>query len=126
MSTILQLIKSGESDTVEFKKELPEESRKWLRSIVAFANGAGCSLIVGVEDRTKKIVGVREDSIFRQIDRITDVICSSCEPMIVPSVTVQRIEDKCLIVISVPRGMQRPYCQLPIFVSFPIIRTVHN
>lgn len=36
-----QEIQLGESRTLEFKKELPSESSKWIKTIAAFANGAG-------------------------------------------------------------------------------------
>lgn len=35
----LSEIENGESRTLEFKKELPQDSSKWIKSIVAFANG---------------------------------------------------------------------------------------
>ena len=34
-------IERGETRTVEFKKELPQDSSKWIKTVVAFANGAG-------------------------------------------------------------------------------------
>ena len=42
----LNEIKNGESRTLEFKKELPQDSSKWIKTIVAFANGAGGKLNV--------------------------------------------------------------------------------
>ena len=38
--TLLDEIRSGESRTLEFKQELPQDARKWVKTIVAFANGA--------------------------------------------------------------------------------------
>ena len=40
----LNEIKNGENRTLEFKKELPQDSSKWIKTIVAFANGAGGKL----------------------------------------------------------------------------------
>ena len=42
----LNEIKNGESRTLEFKKELSQDSSKWIKTIVAFANGAGGKLNV--------------------------------------------------------------------------------
>ena len=42
----LNEIKNGENRTLEFKKELPQDSSKWIKTIVAFANGAGGKLNV--------------------------------------------------------------------------------
>lgn len=49
---IEKLIEMGESSTVEFKRLLPCEDKKVLKTFVAFANGAGGKVIFGVEDST--------------------------------------------------------------------------
>lgn len=41
MKDLLEEIKSGESRTLEFKKDLTENSSKWVKTAVAFANGGG-------------------------------------------------------------------------------------
>ena len=43
-------IERGETRTVEFKKELPQDSSKWIKTVVAFANGAGGKLLIGVSN----------------------------------------------------------------------------
>ena len=53
----LEEIFAGESKNLEFKESLPVKSSKYMKTIVAFANGQGGKLIIGVEDDTKKIVG---------------------------------------------------------------------
>ncbi len=42
--SLRQEILNGESLTLEYKVELLEESVKWIKSIVAFANDAGDKL----------------------------------------------------------------------------------
>ena len=37
-------IQNGESRTLEYKATLPHDSQKWIKTIVAFANGAGTNL----------------------------------------------------------------------------------
>ena len=62
--TIEEIVR-GESKTVEFKVMLPRDSEKYIKTIVAFANSQGGQLIVGVDDRTREVVGVDEDILFR-------------------------------------------------------------
>ena len=50
--TLQEEIQNGESRTLEFKKELPAESLKWIKTIAAFANGAGGRLVIGVKQST--------------------------------------------------------------------------
>ena len=47
---IIQEILSGESKNVEFKENLPERSIKYMKSVVAFANGTGGKIIFGIAD----------------------------------------------------------------------------
>lgn len=54
--SLQQEILNGESRTLEYKVELPEDSEKWVKSIVAFANGAGGKFVVGVNNRREFIV----------------------------------------------------------------------
>lgn len=49
-------IKNGESKNIEFKIQLPDDSKKYMKTIVAYANTSGGKLIIGVDDITKKIL----------------------------------------------------------------------
>ena len=47
----IEEILAGESKNVEFKENLPEKSIKYMKSVVAFANGTGVYLYRFVLDR---------------------------------------------------------------------------
>ena len=49
------------------------------------------------------------DSIFQTIDAITNAISDSCEPTILPDITLQTVEDKTVIVVDIFPGKMRPY-----------------
>jgi predicted HTH transcriptional regulator len=80
-----------------------------MKTVVAFANGKGGKIIFGVEDQTGKIVGMDRDSVFQKMDAITNAISDSCEPRIIPDVTLRTIDDKTLIVVEISAGRQQPY-----------------
>ena len=42
----------GESKNVEYKEMVPEDSQKYMKSVVAFANGDGGRIVFGIEDGT--------------------------------------------------------------------------
>lgn len=46
----------GESVNVEYKEAVPENSIKYMKTVVAFANGKGGTLVFGIEDGTMKVV----------------------------------------------------------------------
>ena len=88
---------------------MPENSLKYMKTIVAFANGRGGRLVFGIEDTTRAVVGIESDNIFRTMDGIANAISDSCEPMIVPDITLQTLEGKTVIMVDVSAGRQRPY-----------------
>lgn len=64
----------GESKNVEYKKTVPEDSQKYIKSVVAFANGEGGQIVFGVEDGTMRIIDIPQTDIFRLMDAITNLI----------------------------------------------------
>lgn len=100
---------SGESKRIEYKVSRPEKSIKYMKSVVAFANGNGGNIVFGVDDKTGSIVGIPEDIIFQEMDAITNAISDNCEPVIVPDVYPQTIDGKTVIVAEISAGRQRPY-----------------
>lgn len=100
---------SGESVNVEYKVAVPKDSTKYMKTVVAYANGRGGKIIFGVDDKTLEVVGMDTDSIFQTIDAITNAISDSCEPTILPDITLQTVEDKTVIVVEIFPGKMRPY-----------------
>ena len=100
---------SGESKNVEYKVTVPEKSEKYMKTVVAFANGRGGKIVFGIEDKTLEVVGMDEDSIYKTMDAITNAISDSCEPAIRPDVAMQTIKDKTVIVVEIFPGAERPY-----------------
>ena len=54
----IEEILAGESKNVEFKENLPDKSIKYMKSVVAFANGTGGKIIFGIADKTREVVGL--------------------------------------------------------------------
>lgn len=106
--TIEEIVR-GESKTVEFKVKLPKDSEKYLKTIVAFANSQGGQLIVGVDDKTREVVGVDEDILFGVMDSISNAMSDACVPQIVPDVEPKTVDGKTIIVVTVAPGPNRPY-----------------
>ena len=105
----LEEILAGESKNLEFKVQRPKNSTKYMKSVVAFANGEGGRIIFGVDDKTHRVEGIPKEQVFSEIDAITEAISDSCEPTIIPDVYLQQIDDKAVIVVEISPGKQRPY-----------------
>lgn len=100
---------SGESVNIEYKVEVPKKSEKYMKTVVAYANGHGGKIIFGVDDSTLEVVGIDQDNVFKVMDSITNAISDSCEPRIYPDVTLKTIGDKTVIVAEISPGPARPY-----------------
>ena len=74
-------IVAGESYSLEFKRVPNEEREKYLKTVVAFANGKGGRILFGVaNDRT--VVGIPNERIFAEMDGIVNSISDACAPKI--------------------------------------------
>ena len=80
-----------------------------MKTVVAFANGRGGRIVFGIDDSTLDVTGMNPDTIFQTIDSITNAISDSCEPRIIPDVTLQTVGDKTVIVVEISSGKMRPY-----------------
>ncbi len=105
----LEEVLKGESKNIEFKVELPKKSEKYMKSVIAFSNTSGGKIIIGIDDNTRQIVGVNEKEVFQIMDAIANAVSDSCEPQIIPDITFQTIEDRCIIIIEIYPGANRPY-----------------
>ena len=105
----IEEILAGESKNIEFKVQRPKDSIKYMKTVVAFANGEGGRIIFGVDDKTFEVVGIPKDIVFSEVDAITSAISDSCNPVIIPDVYLQTIENKTIIIAEIGAGKQRPY-----------------
>ncbi|MGQ4892620.1 MAG: RNA-binding domain-containing protein [Candidatus Njordarchaeia archaeon] len=102
---ILDLIKYGESETTEFKVSFTNMD-EILKTICAFANGKGGYLFVGVKD-DGKIVGVK--IVRRVIDKLENSVCENIEPRIYIDISILAVDQKNVVLIKVPEGINKPY-----------------
>lgn len=107
------LLKKNEGRKLDFKQELDlcaESSRKELaKDVCAIANSRGGRgyLIIGVEDKTKKIIGVNKGELIEE--KVQQIVSSRCDPPIPVSLEYIKIERKYVCVITVYNGFQKPY-----------------
>ena len=105
----IEEILTGEKENIEFKETIPPKSETYMRTVVAFANGNGGRLIFGVQDGTWNVIGFSKDDVFAKMDAITNAIFDSCEPKIIPNLSIQDFDGKYIIIVDIPAGMQCPY-----------------
>jgi ATP-dependent DNA helicase RecG len=99
---IEQLLAENEGKTIEFK-ESTRSLGGILKTVTAFANSAGGIIVVGVEDKTKKLVGV--PGILSEEERLANAITDSISPLLTPDIEIQSFKGKELLIIRVPHGV---------------------
>jgi ATP-dependent DNA helicase RecG len=95
-----------ESRKLEFKRGLPGKS-DLLRTIVAFANGAGGELVFGVSDKNREIVGV--DDPLALEEKVANVIHDGIQPFISPYISSLSVEGRTVLIVKILPGTNKPY-----------------
>lgn len=102
---VLEMIKQGENQRVEFKRELNKEKERFAMTTVAFSNGEGGAILFGVDDNAN-IVGVKEEKIE---ETITNILESHCDPPIEPEINRVMINGNPIVVVRINKGNKKPY-----------------
>ncbi|MCD6589474.1 MAG: putative DNA binding domain-containing protein [Candidatus Fermentibacteraceae bacterium] len=104
-SHVLELIKKGESEIIEFKgSRSPLDSL--LRAVCGFLNQQGGFLLWGVDDKGKP-TGI--DNAEKKVEDLTSRLMSDINPRPFVSVSVQEVKQVSVIVVRVPPGSDKPY-----------------
>lgn len=98
-----------ENGNLEFKETIPEESLKYTKTVVAFANAHGGLIVFGIRDSDHAVLGIPDDTLFVSMDRIANAISDSIDPLPDFSLSVAQEEGRNLIVVEVQGGSRRPY-----------------
>lgn len=103
---IEDILRQPEGKTLEYKRDLSSPAPA-LRTLVAFANAAGGQLIVGVEDGTRAVVGVKEPLDLEE--RIANLVADSIEPRLLPEIEIVPWRKTHVIVVAVHPSPLRPH-----------------
>lgn len=105
IDTIRRLINDRENKNVDFKLQvdftIPQQRVGLAKDVVAFSNAEGGTIIVGIEDKTRDIKGIKSpldhDQIVQSITDLTD-------PPVDISVDSVKIDGVLIGIITIPRG----------------------
>ncbi len=97
-----------ESKTVELKEKIPQKNQL-IKTCVAFANGAGGEIIIGIKDGSHQIVGVNDRDRDKIFESIANKIIDSIVPHLIPEIFEKYIEGKRVVIIKIYPGFKPPY-----------------
>ena len=96
-----------ESKTLEFKSQVPAFSTL-IKTCVAFANTAGGSILIGIEDESRKILGISEQDRIRMYDDFPNSLYDSTSPGLFAHIYEKNINNRAVMIVEIPFSPRRP------------------
>ncbi len=106
---LIELITRGEDSRTQFKKAQDVTNAKSLAGeMVAFANGKGGKILVGIDDQGT-VVGLTSDDIRRINQLISNTATDCVRPSINPETENISVGGNVVMVVTVREGVSKPY-----------------
>jgi ATP-dependent DNA helicase RecG len=103
---LIEILQRPEGKTLEYKRDLSSPDGL-LKTLVAFANTAGGVLAIGIEDETRRVVGVPE--VLATEERLASIIADSVRPRLVPDIEIVPWRRVHVLVVQVCPSAARPH-----------------
>jgi predicted HTH transcriptional regulator len=103
---LVALLQRPEGKTLEFKRDLSSPDGV-LKTIAAFANAAGGTLLIGVEDRTRHVRGV-PDALDVE-ERLANLVSDGIRPRLMPEIEILAWRRTQVLALHVHPSASRPY-----------------
>jgi ATP-dependent DNA helicase RecG len=104
VANLQQLIRSGESEIVEFKKSTGE-IQEILETVGAFANSRGGTILIGVT-KVGAVLGMNLG--MDTLESLANTIQQQTDPKVFPSLTIAEVEGRTVIVLRVEESPIKP------------------
>lgn len=109
---LLDIISSGETSRVQFKKEMDNDD-SIAAELIAFSNSKGGVILFGIEDKKGTVLGLDYQKLQSYNNRIATIANDKVKPQIflftevvsIPSET----DEKKILVVEVSEGIAKPY-----------------
>lgn len=110
---LLVLLQRSEGTKLDFKEQMllrtDSEKKELAKDVCAIANSKGGRgyIIYGVEDHTKRIIGIEEKK-YRE-EQIQQIISQRCDPPVQVALEIIHVENKPLGVLMIYKSNQKPH-----------------
>lgn len=102
-----QFYPDRESKSIEFKSSLPN-FHALVKTCVAFANGAGGKIVIGVNDNSREIIGINDKTRDRVYDEFPNSLYDATSPNLFAEIYEKRFGEKSVIIIEISHGTKKP------------------
>lgn len=109
---LLDIISTGETSKVQFKREIDNDD-SIAAELIAFSNSKGGMILFGIEDKKGAVLGLDYQQLQSYNNRIATIANDKVKPQVflytevvsIPSVT----DEKKILVVEVSEGIAKPY-----------------
>jgi len=101
-----ELLKRQEGKTLEFKRDLTSP-RNILKTLVAFANNAGGVILIGIDGKTREIIGIED--VLDAEERLCNLIADGIEPRLLPNIEIIAWEERNMLPVEVFPSPLKPH-----------------
>jgi predicted HTH transcriptional regulator len=103
---LVELLARSEGKTLEFKRDLSSPDGM-LRTVVAFANTSGGTVLIGVEDGTRRVRGLKD--VLSEEERLTSLISDRIAPRLIPEIEILPWRSTNILAVQVHPSGSRPH-----------------
>ena len=107
VTELLALLEKGEDSSRQFKKNV-NNADSLAADMVAFSNGSGGKMLIGVND-DGTITGLSDNDIRRLNQLISNTASQNVQPSINPVTENIKTPDGLVLLIGIPSGINKPY-----------------
>ena len=93
------MLQKNEGKSLEFK-ENTHGIKNILKTVVAFANTSGGTLVIGIKDKTKSVIGVENP--LQDEERILNAISDAVAPLMIPGIEIYSHRSKEVLIVRIP------------------------
>jgi ATP-dependent DNA helicase RecG len=104
---IMQILAQGEDSRNQFKKDV-NNIDSLAQELIAFSNTLGGKIFVGADD-DGSITGLSSEDVHRINQLLSNAASQNVKPAINPLTEVAMMGDKRVMIIDVPKGINKPY-----------------
>lgn len=104
---ILTILSQGEDSLNQFKKNITNAD-SLAAEIVAFSNGKGGSLFIGVDD-DGTVTGLSKEDIQRLNQLVSNTASQNVIPAVNPTTMIATVHGLLILIVEVPKGINKPY-----------------
>lgn len=103
---LARAISAPEGKTLEFKRDISSHLPV-LRTVCAFANTAGGTIVFGIEDHSGTVLGISDP--LDDEERLASIVADGITPRVLPDIDIIPWRDTHVIALHVHPGPSRPY-----------------